>query len=261
MHAKSIGTPRIEVRYIHTMRPMKSPSRPTRNPAATVTARAEGVQVSAREDELVAVVHRSNECTWVAEPSTAPSRDAGSPTVPAPNRITAREAGVLQNFPATTQGTYSGCPRQNPAEQFGGAMRSQWNRMGAQARSRTSMPSYVPPTQVPSPGSICITCPPPSRHCCGEIQVSALANPALPSVRATVAAHKAITVRARRMATSSGRVGWEPAGQQYLRASMVSYTPHARHSTGAHWSSHADRGCRCWTRRGVLGAARTGLRR
>lgn len=35
-----------------------------------------------------------------AEPATAPSRDADSPTVPAPIRITAREAGVLQTFPA-----------------------------------------------------------------------------------------------------------------------------------------------------------------
>ncbi|MGW2917795.1 DNA cytosine methyltransferase [Streptomyces angustmyceticus] len=44
--------------------------------------------------------HRSNECTWVAEPVTPPAGDAESPTVPAPIRITAQEAGVLQTFPA-----------------------------------------------------------------------------------------------------------------------------------------------------------------
>ncbi|MEU1284127.1 hypothetical protein [Kitasatospora sp. NPDC005856] len=37
----------------------------------------------------------------------------------------------------------------------------------AQARACTSKPSYCPPTQLPSPGSIWKTCPPPSRHCCG----------------------------------------------------------------------------------------------
>ncbi|MGW3009574.1 DNA cytosine methyltransferase [Streptomyces sp. NPDC001219] len=41
--------------------------------------------------------HRSNECTWVAEPAATPAGDAGPP---APIRITAREAGLLQTFPA-----------------------------------------------------------------------------------------------------------------------------------------------------------------
>ncbi|MFI9047347.1 DNA cytosine methyltransferase [Streptomyces sp. NPDC053427] len=44
--------------------------------------------------------HRSNECTWVAEPAAQPAGDAVSPAVPAPIRITAQEAGVLQTFPA-----------------------------------------------------------------------------------------------------------------------------------------------------------------
>ncbi|MFJ6752146.1 DNA cytosine methyltransferase [Streptomyces sp. NPDC091266] len=44
--------------------------------------------------------HRSNECTWVAESAAAISSDAESPPVPEPIRITAREAGVLQTFPA-----------------------------------------------------------------------------------------------------------------------------------------------------------------
>ncbi|MFF9785128.1 DNA cytosine methyltransferase [Streptomyces nigrescens] len=44
--------------------------------------------------------HRSNECTWVAEPAAPPAGDAESPAVPAPIRITAQEAGLLQTFPA-----------------------------------------------------------------------------------------------------------------------------------------------------------------
>ncbi len=43
--------------------------------------------------------HRSNECTWIAEPVQSPPTDE-SPAVPEPIRITAREAGVLQTFPA-----------------------------------------------------------------------------------------------------------------------------------------------------------------
>ncbi|MBB0244194.1 DNA cytosine methyltransferase [Streptomyces alkaliphilus] len=44
--------------------------------------------------------HRANECTWVAEPVSAPANDTDVPTVPEPIRITAREAGLLQTFPA-----------------------------------------------------------------------------------------------------------------------------------------------------------------
>ncbi|PKT72329.1 DNA methylase [Streptomyces populi] len=43
--------------------------------------------------------HRANECTWVAEPVGAPPTDERQPP-PEPIRITAREAGVLQTFPA-----------------------------------------------------------------------------------------------------------------------------------------------------------------
>ncbi|MFE5162934.1 DNA cytosine methyltransferase [Streptomyces sp. NPDC056697] len=44
--------------------------------------------------------HRANECTWVAEPATSRPEGAQSPAVPDPIRITAREAGILQTFPA-----------------------------------------------------------------------------------------------------------------------------------------------------------------
>ncbi|GAA2657745.1 DNA cytosine methyltransferase [Streptomyces lunalinharesii] len=43
--------------------------------------------------------HRANECTWVAEPA-APPWGSESEVVPEPIRITAREAGILQTFPA-----------------------------------------------------------------------------------------------------------------------------------------------------------------
>lgn len=42
--------------------------------------------------------HRANECTWVAEP--APTEATDTSAVPEPIRITAREAGLLQTFPA-----------------------------------------------------------------------------------------------------------------------------------------------------------------
>ncbi|MFF3125898.1 DNA cytosine methyltransferase [Streptomyces sp. NPDC057908] len=44
--------------------------------------------------------HRANECTWIAEPLTAQREEAVSRIVPEPIRITAREAGILQTFPA-----------------------------------------------------------------------------------------------------------------------------------------------------------------
>nr|WP_171817548.1 DNA cytosine methyltransferase [Streptomyces viridosporus] len=44
--------------------------------------------------------HRANECTWIAEPPTAQREDTVSRAVPEPIRITAREAGLLQTFPA-----------------------------------------------------------------------------------------------------------------------------------------------------------------
>ncbi|MGP3756875.1 DNA cytosine methyltransferase [Streptomyces sp. IBSNAI001] len=44
--------------------------------------------------------HRSNECTWIAEPPASSQDGAGSVPVPGPIRITAREAGILQTFPA-----------------------------------------------------------------------------------------------------------------------------------------------------------------
>ncbi|MFK0121151.1 DNA cytosine methyltransferase [Streptomyces sp. NPDC090994] len=45
--------------------------------------------------------HRANECTWIAEPTAnQPGNQPVSPAAPAPIRITAREAGVLQTFPS-----------------------------------------------------------------------------------------------------------------------------------------------------------------
>ncbi|MFE8009070.1 DNA cytosine methyltransferase [Streptomyces sp. NPDC057418] len=45
--------------------------------------------------------HRSNECTWIAEPPASSQDEAGSGPLPGPIRITAREAGILQTFPAS----------------------------------------------------------------------------------------------------------------------------------------------------------------
>lgn len=44
--------------------------------------------------------HRANECTWIAEPATEQPQDTEPAAVPEPIRITAREAGMLQTFPA-----------------------------------------------------------------------------------------------------------------------------------------------------------------
>ncbi|MEU6814087.1 DNA cytosine methyltransferase [Streptomyces sp. NPDC046860] len=44
--------------------------------------------------------HRANECTWVAEPAAPPTGDAVDLAAPEPIRITTREAGLLQTFPA-----------------------------------------------------------------------------------------------------------------------------------------------------------------
>ncbi|MYU06165.1 DNA cytosine methyltransferase [Streptomyces sp. SID8366] len=44
--------------------------------------------------------HRANECTWVADPSAGTEDTSQGQSVPEPIRITAREAGILQSFPA-----------------------------------------------------------------------------------------------------------------------------------------------------------------
>lgn len=44
--------------------------------------------------------HRANECTWVAEPAAPGPQHAPTLVMPEPIRITAREAGILQSFPA-----------------------------------------------------------------------------------------------------------------------------------------------------------------
>ncbi|MFE4664513.1 DNA cytosine methyltransferase [Streptomyces sp. NPDC056716] len=43
---------------------------------------------------------RANECTWVAEPASPPTGATAARAAPDPIRITAREAGLLQTFPA-----------------------------------------------------------------------------------------------------------------------------------------------------------------
>ncbi|WP_327745931.1 DNA cytosine methyltransferase [Streptomyces europaeiscabiei] len=84
-------------------------NRPADTPAPTFTAEAHrwswslrsNNQTNAtirRSDEPAGTLffgHRANECTWVAEPTV---EAAGS--APEPIKITAREAGVLQTFPA-----------------------------------------------------------------------------------------------------------------------------------------------------------------
>ncbi|MDX3632179.1 DNA cytosine methyltransferase [Streptomyces europaeiscabiei] len=84
-------------------------NRPADAPAPTFTAEAHrwswslrsNNQTNAtirRSDEPASTLffgHRANECTWVAEPTV---EAAGS--APEPIKITAREAGVLQSFPA-----------------------------------------------------------------------------------------------------------------------------------------------------------------
>ncbi len=88
-------------------------NRPAAAPAPTFTAEAHRWSWSLRNnnqanatvrraDEPAGTLffgHRANECTWVAEPS---AETAGPEQLPAPEaiRITAREAGVLQSFPA-----------------------------------------------------------------------------------------------------------------------------------------------------------------
>ncbi|MEU5833009.1 DNA cytosine methyltransferase [Streptomyces diacarni] len=44
--------------------------------------------------------HRANECTWVAAPAATQPAGETSTSAPEPIRITAREAGLLQTFPA-----------------------------------------------------------------------------------------------------------------------------------------------------------------
>ncbi|WP_143684316.1 DNA cytosine methyltransferase, partial [Streptomyces diastatochromogenes] len=44
--------------------------------------------------------HRANECMWVAEPTASGQQGEPSSAVLEPIRITAREAGILQSFPA-----------------------------------------------------------------------------------------------------------------------------------------------------------------
>ncbi|MGW1604501.1 DNA cytosine methyltransferase [Streptomyces eurythermus] len=91
--------------------------RPADRPAPTFTAEAHRWSWSLRSNNQAHATvrsvqepagtlffgHRANECTWVAEPAT-PASDAataGKPlVVPEPIKISAREAGVLQSFPA-----------------------------------------------------------------------------------------------------------------------------------------------------------------
>ncbi|MFJ5840254.1 DNA cytosine methyltransferase [Streptomyces shenzhenensis] len=86
---------------------------PTAAPAPTFTSKATHWKWSLRSNNQTNATvrsieepagtlffgHRANECTWIAEPVTAPPEDDAAGT-PDPIRITAREAGLLQTFPA-----------------------------------------------------------------------------------------------------------------------------------------------------------------
>lgn len=86
---------------------------PTDQPAPTFTSKATHWKWSLRSNNQANATvrsiedpagtlffgHRANECTWVAEPTT-PSGNTEAPALPEPIRITAREAGILQTFPA-----------------------------------------------------------------------------------------------------------------------------------------------------------------
>ncbi|MGW2051625.1 DNA cytosine methyltransferase [Streptomyces sp. NPDC001858] len=91
-------------------------NRPADAPAPTFTAEAHRWSWSLRSNNQANATvrpatepagtlffgHRANECTWIAEPAgTTPEAGAeATPPAPEPIRITAREAGVLQTFPA-----------------------------------------------------------------------------------------------------------------------------------------------------------------
>ncbi|MFF4714415.1 DNA cytosine methyltransferase [Streptomyces eurythermus] len=91
--------------------------RPIGRPAPTFTAEAHRWSWSLRSNNQAHATvrsvqepagtlffgHRANECTWIAEPATPASDDATARktmVVPEPIKITAREAGILQSFPA-----------------------------------------------------------------------------------------------------------------------------------------------------------------
>ncbi|TLQ42589.1 DNA cytosine methyltransferase [Streptomyces marianii] len=88
-------------------------NRPADAPAPTFTAEAHRWSWSLRSNNQANATvrsieepagtlffgHRANECTWIAEPRAA-QPDAERRATPEPIRITAREAGLLQTFPA-----------------------------------------------------------------------------------------------------------------------------------------------------------------
>ncbi|MFJ9979369.1 DNA cytosine methyltransferase [Streptomyces cyaneofuscatus] len=89
-------------------------NRPADAPAPTFTAEAHRWSWSLRSNNQANATvrpmtepagtlffgHRANECIWVAEPAPPTAQNADTAVVPEPIRITAREAGILQTFPA-----------------------------------------------------------------------------------------------------------------------------------------------------------------
>jgi DNA (cytosine-5)-methyltransferase 1 len=96
-----------------TARPGSRPPASAHRPAPACTGQATSWQWSLRSnnqahatvrrmDEPAGTLffgHRAHECTWIAEPAGTSPQDE-PPARPEPIRITAREAGVLQTFPA-----------------------------------------------------------------------------------------------------------------------------------------------------------------
>ncbi|CAM5653428.1 hypothetical protein STENM36S_02114 [Streptomyces tendae] len=85
-----------------TLRRPRSPPRRTAGPGpcAATTRPTPTVRSIQEPAGTLFFGHRANECTWVAEPATPSATDTDAPAVPEPIRITAREAGLLQTFPA-----------------------------------------------------------------------------------------------------------------------------------------------------------------
>ncbi|MFB7630533.1 DNA cytosine methyltransferase [Streptomyces sp. NPDC056149] len=90
------------------------PATPANTPAPTLTSKAGPWKWALRSNNQANATVRSlsepagtlffgrraNECTWVAEPAAPSPQDPPALVVPEPIRITTREAGILQTFPA-----------------------------------------------------------------------------------------------------------------------------------------------------------------
>lgn len=133
-------------------------NRPADAPALTFTAEAHRWSWSLRSnnqsnatvrraDEPAGTLffgHRANECTWVADTASGVPDGEHRP-VPAPIKITAREAGVLQSFPAAYpwQGN-----KGQMFSQIGNAVPRAWQRT---CSPRTSTSPSTPMTSLSPP--------------------------------------------------------------------------------------------------------------